>query len=191
MLTTLGIYTAAYCVIHSVLADDYLMSRIYRRWWYRFFYIVQSVLLLIPLLYFYVNADSSYVFNPPLVFKIILYSFSAAGLLFGLYAASSYDNMHFLGLKQLRERNIKQEQETYTEFTSKGALHFVRHPYYLTGLILLWSRPYQVRDIVINIVFTIYFIAGAYNEERKLKRKFGSEYREYRNKVPMFIPFIK
>jgi protein-S-isoprenylcysteine O-methyltransferase Ste14 len=37
-------------------------------------------------------------------------------------------------------------------------------------------------------VFSVYIIVGAWFEERKLLRDFGSAYAEYKSKTPMLIP---
>jgi protein-S-isoprenylcysteine O-methyltransferase Ste14 len=41
------------------------------------------------------------------------------------------------------------------------------------------------------IAATVYIVIGAFFEERKLHNLFGSAYREYAERTPMFIPFLK
>jgi protein-S-isoprenylcysteine O-methyltransferase Ste14 len=68
----------------------------------------------------------------------------------------------------------------------------VRHPQY-TGLfmaifgegIVHWPTIFSVALFPI-IVFAYYLLARS--EERKVEEQFGDEYREYRSRVPMFIP---
>jgi protein-S-isoprenylcysteine O-methyltransferase Ste14 len=114
-------------------------------------------------------------------------------LYIGYLASKEYDNSSFLGLKQVKDyfqKKIKENKEFYSLKTT-GLLGIVRHPYYLSALILLWARPMYIKDLIINIVFTIYFITGALNEERKLVGIFNDEYISYRRNVPMLIPDIK
>jgi protein-S-isoprenylcysteine O-methyltransferase Ste14 len=68
----------------------------------------------------------------------------------------------------------------------------VRHPQY-TGLfialfgegIVHWPTVFSVALFPL-IVLAYYFLARS--EERKVEEEFGDEYREYRKRVPMFIP---
>ena len=38
---------------------------------------------------------------------------------------------------------------------------------------------------------TLYILIGAYFEEKKLVREFGTAYQEYKSRTPMLIPFMK
>ncbi|MGA1862670.1 isoprenylcysteine carboxylmethyltransferase family protein [Deferribacter thermophilus] len=189
----LSIYLILYSVLHSVLADDVLMKRYYYKWWYRFFYVLISSVLLIPAWIIYVKLPKIYFFNPPVYVKAFLYLIDLLALAFGYYASKSYDNSSFLGIKQVKNfikygiRDVKPEEK----FVKNGALKFVRHPYYFTAIILLWFRPMYYKDLVVSVIFTIYLVVGAINEERKLIRKFGEEYIKYKKDVSMLIPFIK
>lgn len=181
-----------YFVIHSVLADGWLMRRVYHRWWYRFFYVSQSCLLLVPVVYFFWKLPSEPFFEPNLPVRNILYIIWVSGFTFGLYAVRSYDNMSFLGLTQFRA-GLRGEKVEYVKpkLTRNGALAVVRHPYYFVSLVLIWSRPLLWKDLWLNIVLTVYFLIGTLNEERKLKKEFGQEYLDYMKEVPALIPFIK
>jgi protein-S-isoprenylcysteine O-methyltransferase Ste14 len=133
-----------------------------------------------------------YVFYPPLVWRVLLYAVWFSALAFGAYAAASYDNMNFLGLSQINNYMMNKEKNfnPHGDLTMKGALRYVRHPYYFVALVLIWSRPLKEKDLVLNAVLTVYFILGTLNEERKLRKHFGKEYEEYAKKVPMLIPFL-
>jgi len=193
ILTSFYAYLIFYCVLHSLLADEKLMGGLYRKWWYRIFYITQSAILLIPIYFFYFNINNYPVFNPYLPIKIFLFMLWLGALVFGSYAAKSYDNKVFFGITQMNNylKEGKSHSGSFTEFTTNGALKYVRHPYYFTGLVLLWSRPLNNRDIPVNIVFTAYFIIGAFNEERKLKKIYGQKYLDYCKDVPMLVPALK
>ena len=188
MHKTYTLLLITYCLIHSVLADNFLMKKIYNLWWYRFFYVVFSVLSLIPISYVYIKIPKELSFYPQ---SNSLYFIGLAGLIFGIYATRSYDNLSFLGIKQLKNYILHKEKiEDNKQLNFDGALKIVRHPYYLAGILILWGRPLYIKDLILNIVFTTYFIIGALNEERKLVRIFGGDYLKYKSKVPMFIPRI-
>ncbi len=187
-------YLLFYCLLHSILADDKLMEKFYYKWWYRGFYVFISIVLLIPIWYVYAKIDDRYIFNPPIFGKIILGMIFLFGLYFGFLASKEYDNSTFLGIKQVKDffsGRIQNHDEIYPLKTD-GILGVVRHPYYFSGFLILWARPLKVKDFIISIIFTIYFIIGAINEERKLLNKYGTAYKEYQKQVPMLIPnFVK
>jgi protein-S-isoprenylcysteine O-methyltransferase Ste14 len=65
----------------------------------------------------------------------------------------------------------------------------VRHPLYLGCSILLAFHPVQTRSSAATAAAVIaYFYIGTFFEERRLARKFGEAYREYRRRVPRFLP---
>lgn len=185
-------YIVFYCLLHSLLADPFILNDIYDKWWYRAFYVLQSVILLFPMVFFYFSLPDVSFFAPASPFKEMLFVIFVSALLFGLYAAKSYDNMSFFGIKQVRKRIIE-NVENYSEhdrIIENGALKYVRHPYYFTGIVLLWARPLFVKDLIVNVIFSVYFILGSINEERKLKRIFGEEYERYAKNVPMLLPIF-
>jgi len=170
------------------------MRKIYRLWWYRFFYVILSTVLLIPLFAIYLSLPKDTFFYPSFPYTLLLYSIGAVGLAVGYIASKSYDNDSFLGLKQINlyfKNNEKYYFESADLVTDKGILGIVRHPYYLAGILLLWGRPLYLKDLITNVIFTLYFILGAINEERKLINIFGDAYIKYKRKVPMLIPRIK
>ena len=85
-------------------------------------------------------------------------------------------------------------------FNAKGELlvtdgfyKHIRHPQYLGillatfGMIIYKFSPISV--LLWPIIVIIYYRL-ARKEEKELENKFGEEYREYRRRVHMFIPFI-
>jgi protein-S-isoprenylcysteine O-methyltransferase Ste14 len=71
-----------------------------------------------------------------------------------------------------------------------GPYRWVRHPLYLSSLLLLWSYPDLTLDrLLLNLLFTVWVIAGILLEERKLMAAYGEAYRSYQREVPMMIPW--
>jgi hypothetical protein len=64
----------------------------------------------------------------------------------------------------------------------------IRHPWYAAVFILLWAGDLKPSEIVINVILSGYLIIGTLLEERKLVLEFGDRYRQYQDKVSMFIP---
>ena len=181
-----------YCIIHSILSDPSIMKSLYFSWWYRMFYVVQSVVLLIPVYILYQKVPYEPFFEPDTALKNIVYIIWVSGAAFGLYAVRSYDNSSFLGITQF-QAGMKGEKPVYSKpkLTRSGALSVVRHPYYTSALVLIWARPLGVKDFYLNLLLTAYFLLGTVNEERKLKKVFGSEYLEYMKEVPALVPFLR
>jgi protein-S-isoprenylcysteine O-methyltransferase Ste14 len=70
-----------------------------------------------------------------------------------------------------------------------GLYAYVRHPLYSAGLLFIWLSPeMSVNRLALWVIFSLYIVVGAYFEERKLLKDFGSDYAEYKAKTPMFIP---
>ncbi|MFQ5876014.1 MAG: methyltransferase family protein, partial [Dehalococcoidia bacterium] len=72
-----------------------------------------------------------------------------------------------------------------------GLYRFVRHPQYLglaiagLGLLLFWPR-FIILVLYVTMLSLYYLLAK--NEEQRMERKFGATYREYAQRVPMFLP---
>jgi protein-S-isoprenylcysteine O-methyltransferase Ste14 len=72
----------------------------------------------------------------------------------------------------------------------RGPYRWVRHPLYLSAILMIWSYPDLTLDrLLLNVLFTGWVIAGILLEERGLVASYGDAYRRYQRKVPMLIPW--
>ena len=176
----LALLVSAWCVLHSALISTtvtgYLHDRLGRTFrFYRIFFNAVSLLTLLPVL---VYADA--VRTEPLFrwqgYPRILQALSlgTAVLLF-ILGARHYDAGRFLGLKQIREEIPGKGLTGAGELDTSGVLGIIRHPWYLASLLLIWPRPLDISTILINMLLTVYLIAGAYLEEKKTGRGIRGE----------------
>jgi protein-S-isoprenylcysteine O-methyltransferase Ste14 len=180
--------------IHSFLASQQFKafarrvmgsrSDRYYRIAYNLFAIISFILVLIVAV---LTPDRTlYVIPSPWVALMVIIEFLAGAALLAGFMQT--DPLDFLGFRQVREPR----QRKPSQLMKDGLYHYVRHPLYSAGLVFIWMLPFMtVRVLIINLALTIYVIAGAYVEERKLRLKYGLEYKDYAAVTPMFIPFIK
>lgn len=69
-----------------------------------------------------------------------------------------------------------------------GIYGSIRHPQFLAGLILLWSRDLHDIDLIINTILSGYLLVGAWIEEKRMAAKWGDQYRRYAERTGRFIP---
>jgi protein-S-isoprenylcysteine O-methyltransferase Ste14 len=66
----------------------------------------------------------------------------------------------------------------------------VRHPLYFGFIVAFWAAPVMtVGHLMFAAVTTAYILIAILLEERDLVHAFGDEYRAYRERVAMLIPF--
>ncbi|BDV43085.1 hypothetical protein GURASL_20080 [Geotalea uraniireducens] len=183
--TTFSLRFIAFALIHSLLASDfckkagsrYLPAALQR--FYRLSYNLLSLVIfawvmaaypLPPVLYIVPGAWSLVCTALQLILLLLLYRCAAQT---GLAA--------LLGL---------QAAET-GELCTTGCYGLVRHPLYsLSAAFLIVTPVMTVKWLLLTVFSCCYFVVGAIIEEQRLGRKFGDTYRNYRRRVPMFIPRI-
>lgn len=176
---------ALWGVVHSILASHFAKD-IFRSRFYRLAYNFFAVISFTPILYLLVILEDQPLYQIPTPWSFVLRSGQALSALLLLIAVLQTDTLSFIGLRQLFE------EEKPGGLVTRGLYRVVRHPLYLFSLLFLWLSPsMSVNSLVFNIGVTLYFVIGAYFEERKLLRDFGEAYAEYKRQTPFLIPGLK
>ncbi len=189
----LAVLWILWCAVHSgmisVTATGYFKRRLGTRFRiYRLVFNLVAILTVIP-----VMAYEQWLRGPILfrwegfliLFQMIL--LISAILLF-LAGARHYDLLQFSGLRQIKTGSSHNALSETGELDTTGILYITRHPWYLAGILIIWTRDIDRSALVTNIILTLYFMVGTFLEERKLLIEYGDDYRRYQKKVSMLIP---
>ncbi len=189
VLITFVLYFLIFAVIHSFLATEYIKNKAERLLkekfrFYRLLYTVVSFPTFAPAFLVWLKYSTL----TPLVYTIPewLYPLSLLVRLLGIglfaYAAFQTDILEFIGIKQARK-------ETESKLITDGAYGIVRHPMYTGSIAVLFTKTEMSQlDLTAVSLISIYFVIGAFIEEKRLVSTFGDEYRRYRQQVSMFVP---
>ncbi len=183
-----------WCVLHSLLismpVNNWLRQQgATLRGTYRLIYSLFAGLTILPLLWLQYSLPQEIIFawegwlRIPQIF-LLLYA-----LIFLIGGQLVYDLSYLVGIRQWQSWQQGEELPNLP-FTSKGILHYVRHPWYSAGIPILWAvGPITDANWPSRLILSIYLIIGTLLEERKLLQELGEPYRQYSKQVPMLFPW--
>ncbi|MGX9427498.1 MULTISPECIES: methanethiol S-methyltransferase [Bradyrhizobium] len=176
---------------HSVMA-----RRSFKQWWTRFIpheiersvYVLLASLVLILLAWQWrpIPAIIWRVADPAAA--IALSGLALFGWLIVLFASFQINHFELFGLKQVFADPAV--SAVGSRFKTPFLYRLVRHPLYLGFIIAFWSTPTMTAGhFLFAAVATAYIFVGASLEERDLIALFGDQYRQYRERVAMLVPW--
>lgn len=173
-----------WCAGHSLFAAEGMkkrFARLVRGRRYRLLYVVASLVSLAGLVIWQQAVVREPAARYPLWqgARAVLFAY---GLFMFAAASRAYDTRAFLGLAEEREEGL----------ATGGILARVRHPWYSGGIALAAAMGQTPLDRVdLRLLIAAYLVFGCLIEDRRLARRFGKEFAEYRENTPMLLPRLR
>jgi protein-S-isoprenylcysteine O-methyltransferase Ste14 len=183
-----------FAVQHSVMA-----RRQFKEWWTRYVpksierstYVLLASLALILLVWQWRPIPTVFwrIGDPPIAMAIIC--LSLLGWFIVLTSTFLINHFELFGLQQIAN-NLVGRPMPAPRFRTPLYYKLVRHPIYLGFIIAFWATPTMtVGHLLFATVTTAYIVVGAMLEERDLLEVFGDDYRRYKDRVSMLVPWRK
>lgn len=185
---------AAFAAIHSLTASlrfKRLLVQFLGSWADRLYlpaYSLVSVLTILPLVYLLYKNPGRVLYKIPSPWRWLMVG---GQLIAGLLAPRAFrDAPHRFKIRS--QLSGPQAPEAGGSLKIRGIYRWVRDPFLLSGLVMIWLTPIMtVNLLIIYLLATIYLFLGSLHWETRLVAQFGDEYLEYRKKVHRIIPGLR
>jgi protein-S-isoprenylcysteine O-methyltransferase Ste14 len=187
-------YFVIWATVHSFLA-----SRPVKRWakrtfgtiavrGYRLAFNVLAAITVLPMLALPIWLPDRSLYAVPVPWRWLMRAGQVLALAALVWTLLQTNLWHFAGLAQLSAPDKRRSDRLQV----RGFYCYVRHPMYLFSILLIWFTPAMTLNLlVLYLLITLYFCIGSLHEETRLLADFGSDYRDYQQRVPRLIPRFK
>jgi protein-S-isoprenylcysteine O-methyltransferase Ste14 len=185
---------SVFAIQHSVMA-----RKQFKEWWTQFvpksverstFVLFSSLALVLLFWQWRPMPDVVWQIADPQIAMAIT-GLSLVGWLIVFTSTFLINHFELFGLHQVAN-NLGGRPMPTPRFRTPLYYKFVRHPIYLGFIIAFWVAPAMTAGhMLFAAVTTAYILVGILLEERDLIDLFGDDYRRYRDRVSMLVPWRK
>ncbi len=123
--------------------------------------------------------------------RTLLMALFLAGWALVVYSTFLINHLDFFGLRQVF-LHLQGREYTSLKFRTPALYRVMRHPIMLGFLVAFWAAPHMTAGRLFFAAATsAYIMIGIRFEERDLARVHGTDYEEYRKRVPMLLSIGK
>jgi methanethiol S-methyltransferase len=183
-----------FAVQHSVMARP-----AFKAWWTRVVpqpierstYVLFSCVVVIVMMWLWQGINTN-LWNVQSAFmRNVLWVLFVVGWLSIPVVSLAINHFDLFGLRQVWF-SLKGENYHSLDFRVPLFYKVVRHPLYVGWAVAFWVTPTMSwGHLLFAGSLTVYIVCAALSEETDLIAHFGEQYREYRRRVPMFVPRLR